>query len=114
MTPPRPPQLGDLVLVEWVDATHAGGWHPKGEAAESVDENLKPIKTVGWLILSDSRAVVLAQTLTPAEDGGLWTIPLGMVKSVQKLNYRKRMKVLEIPFDSSKAVEQHAPVSKPA
>ena len=75
------------VLIEWTDACD---WSP----AEWVD--LEPLEsghatgcdviTVGWLVQKSKRALVLALSISEADDGrGLFVVPMACVKSMVRL-----------------------------
>jgi hypothetical protein len=78
------------VLIEWVDACD---WSP----GEWVD--LEPLKsghatgcdviTVGWLVQKSKRALVLALSISEADDGrGLFVIPTACVTTMTRLSPR--------------------------
>jgi hypothetical protein len=73
-----------LVAVTWQDARTFAGWHPVGEpvAAEPFLQ-----RSVGWIMPdAQHRHLVIAQTLDPVGNGGdLLSIPLGMVRRVERL-----------------------------
>lgn len=83
------PKLNDLVIVDWLDATHASGWQSKQDVNVSIEETLSPCRTVGWIIGLTDKFIVLAQSKAPYEDGGIWAIPFGMIQTILKLKEMK-------------------------
>lgn len=74
-------KIGKLYLVEWEDAASAGGWYRPGDEFEST-----MCETVGWVIDLNDESVLLANSKNDAgQHGGLWYIPLGMVRSAKLL-----------------------------
>jgi hypothetical protein len=79
----------DLVLVEWQDAFDApAGWHDQDNYKEkevlirSVGYYWANVNMVGYMVLAATRGIGQVSQVTH--------IPLGMIKSVQKLQPRKK------------------------
>lgn len=77
---PIGPVEGDLVLVEWDDATQPShGWVAPGD----IDPAPAICQSVGWIVHRDDRAITLAST--KCDDGevmGVMRIPAGTVRRV--------------------------------
>ena len=76
--------VGELVLLEWLDASSCTDWHEKSESA-CLDVQLN--ETVGWVRRVDDAKVELYSTRVA--DGSyvcqVMSIPLACVQSVRKL-----------------------------
>lgn len=65
---------GPLTVVEWIDSCsiRGGHWHPHEDAQQlSVDE----IKSVGWILKEDKKAIVLVPHAAAHSVGGEICIP---------------------------------------
>jgi hypothetical protein len=75
------------VLIEWVDACD---WSPGEwvdlEPLESGHATGCDVITVGWLVQKSKRALVLALSISEADDGrGLFVVPMACVKTMVRL-----------------------------
>ena len=78
---PQSMKIGKLYLVGWEDAASAGGWHRPADEFEST-----MCETVGWVVEMDDAHVLLANSKNEAgQQGGLWYIPLGMLRTAKLL-----------------------------
>jgi hypothetical protein len=79
-------KLGQLVMVEWLDATTQNGWSPAEDRREP-----ERCLTVGWLLRDDEIAISIAASLGFDDDGeingvnAVTTIPHGMVHRIKKV-----------------------------
>ena len=89
-----------LVMIEWFDAESRAGWMIENEVSLWVkDIESRPIKTVGYLILSDKyRIVIAAQRGELAGEapktvwGGLIWVPKPWIKNMSYLSKRKNIR----------------------
>ena len=83
-TPPRF-QVGDLVLVEWMDSTRPATqeWSEIGD----LDLDVTGCRSAGWVIHVDDKQVVLGHNMDPVNDHvcGAIAIPLVSVTKSVKL-----------------------------
>lgn len=83
----------DIVLVEWIDASHNSENILVFEQA--INRAVAPAKTIGVLLKKDKDKVILAMTVFEAfktSEGDVpeaykvfWTIPTGCIKKIKKL-----------------------------
>lgn len=77
-----------LVYVEWEDAVLAGGGWTKIEDAKAFDP--APCKSVGWAVIEDDKAIVLAGTVGDDTDcGAIVVIPMPWVTRIVELKAPK-------------------------
>lgn len=81
-----------LVIVTWVDSTHpVAAWRFLSDLRHEIDGDPREMVTVGWLLRSDRKVKVLAQSLGCINDevnlqaGGVMTIPACAVLKVEPL-----------------------------
>lgn len=74
--------LRNVVLITWVDSNSGAGWE-YGE----VDNELKPIHSIGFLVACDKKAVTITTSLTNSLRGKLdpLTIPYGAILKIIKI-----------------------------
>lgn len=82
-TGPAPHDLGvgDLVLIEWDDATQPTGWVAPGD----MDPELALCTSVGWITHRDERVIILAATKCDDEVMGAIRIPAKTVRKIVPL-----------------------------
>jgi hypothetical protein len=85
---------GDLLLIEWLDSEQSDQtWHTLSAAKEI---RISLTKTVGFLVEETEEHIVVSQCWDDMTEGyeagvaGLFTIPQGSIKSIQKLFLRKK------------------------
>ena len=79
---PRP------VLIEWTDSCdwHVATWMDLDILDEGVATGCDVV-SVGWLVQKSKQSVVLAMSITEADDGrGLFVIPTSCVKRIVRLS----------------------------
>ena len=79
------------VLVEWMDSCH---WSPGTwvdlDPLEHDEASACDVVTVAFLVQETDDALVLAQSITEANDGtGMFVIPKSCVRSVRELRAKK-------------------------
>lgn len=72
------PQVGDVVLVRWIDAEACDGW----VSIDSFEDETPEIQTIGFVVLWGDVIVVLAGSFDPTNDNvrGDMGIPWSAVK----------------------------------
>lgn len=74
-----------IVLIRWVDAASIGGWRSTKAMKEFIKAELSPVHSVGMLVHTDEKKVVLIQTHGKNEVIGLFEIPRGCIKSIKTI-----------------------------
>lgn len=84
---------GDLLLIEWLDSEQSDQtWHTLSSAKNIT---ISITKTVGFLVEETEEHIVVSQCWDDMTEGyeagvaGLFTIPQGSIKSINKLYLRK-------------------------
>lgn len=80
--------MGRLVLVEWVDSWSSYDSH--WEEVSLLNENLTPVRSVGWIVQETDKSLVVCPHLDHAEEGegntfGWIGIPKSAVRSIKQL-----------------------------
>lgn len=83
----RKVQVGDLAVVEWIDATELeSGWHTR---KDSIRLRCPRCVSVGRVVVLDDEQVTLVADYSPdpsdAKEGRVTAIPLGMVAKMRRL-----------------------------
>ena len=76
--------LGSVVEVFWEDANSYNKWHDLKELSR--DHHVASCKTIGYLLKSDKREILLVSTQTPENDAdgtGTMAIPRGCVTHIK-------------------------------
>jgi hypothetical protein len=76
--------VGDLVVIRWVDIVATESWISKEEA-----KNMQPLEcmTVGWLISCDSDVVRLVSTVGENSNTNVVAMPKGVIQAVDRVDY---------------------------
>ncbi len=77
------PNLGDLVLIKWLDsATPADRsyWQDKATHAR-----IAKCQSAGWVVHAGKNTLALAQTQSPDQNGGLISIPRIAITKMKRL-----------------------------
>ena len=79
----------DLYRIDWIDAVADGGWKNAFSPKKPEDLMLfqrQTVHSVGWMIISNSKYVVLAQQLSSyGQYADTIQIPISLIKRKKKL-----------------------------
>jgi hypothetical protein len=75
-----------VVLIKWVDASAAGGWHDKKELQRHLKSDLSICESVGMLVERKNKdKVTIIQTFGTNQVSGVFEIPRECIRSVETL-----------------------------
>jgi hypothetical protein len=80
-------EIGQLILIRWIDPYNKGGWIDEDELEKIVRTNLE-CNTVGWIVREEEDSLYVASSYFEGGDqiGEVFKIPREVIRSIKLLN----------------------------